>query len=109
MAEKNAVKSATGLPSNTAAALAYVFVWVGGLVFLLIEKDDKFVRFHAMQSLLTFGGLTILSFVPIIGWILSPFLLILGLVLWLVLIFKAYQGEEFKLPIVGNFAAKKTK
>lgn len=96
----------TGLSSNTAAALSYLLGWLTGLVFLLIEKDDKFVRFHAMQSVVTFGGLTILSFVPIIGWILSPLFLILGFVLWLVLIFKAYQGEKFRLPVIGDFVQK---
>lgn len=98
----------TGLPKNTAAALSYVLGWLSGIVFLLIEKDP-FVRFHAMQSTLTFGLLTVLSFVPIIGWALSPLLMIVGFVLWLVLIFKAYQGEEFKLPMVGNFAQKQLK
>lgn len=95
----------TGLPKNTAAALSYVLGWLTGIVFLLIEKDP-FVRFHAMQSIITFGILTVLSFVPVIGWVLSPFLMIIGFVLWLVLIFKAYQGEEFKLPVIGEFAKK---
>lgn len=100
-----AEKTGTGLPRNTAAALSYVLWWLTGIIFLLIEKD-KFVRFHAMQSIITFGGLTILMFIPIFGWILSPILWIIGFILWLVLIFKAYQGEEFKLPIVGEFAQK---
>lgn len=95
----------TGLPKNTAAALSYVLGWLTGIVFLLIEKDP-FVRFHAMQSLITFGILTLLSLVPVVGWILSPLVLIVGFVLWLVLIYKAYQGEEFKLPVVGEFAKK---
>jgi len=95
----------TGLPRNTAAALSYVLGWLTGIVFLLIEKDP-FVRFHAMQSIITFGGLTILSLLPVIGWILSPLVMILGFVLWLLLIYKAYQGEEFKLPWVGEFAKK---
>ena len=95
----------TGLPKNTAAALSYVLGWLTGIIFLLIEKDP-FVRFHAMQSIITFGILTLLSFVPVIGWILSPLVMIVGFVLWLVLIFKAYQGEEFKLPVVGEFAKK---
>ena len=98
-------KTGTGLPTNTAAALSYVLGWLTGIVFLLIEKDP-FVRFHAMQSIITFGLLTVLTFVPIIGWMLSPFLAIIGFVLWLVLIFKAYQGEEFKLPVIGDFAKK---
>ena len=95
----------TGLPKNTAAALSYVLGWLTGIVFLLIEKDP-FVRFHAMQSIITFGILTILAMVPFIGWVLSPLVMIIGFVLWLVLIFKAYQGEEFKLPVIGEFAKK---
>jgi len=71
----------------------------------LIEKDP-FVRFHAMQSTIVFGSLTVLSIVPVIGWALSPLIMIVGFVLWLVLIFKAYQGEEFALPVVGEFAKK---
>jgi len=44
--------------------------------------------------------------VPFVGWVLSPLVMIVSLVLWLVLIFKAYQGEEFKLPVIGDFAKK---
>lgn len=97
--------TSTGLSPNTAAALSYVLGWLTGIIFFLLEKD-KFVRFHAMQSIVTFGLLTIISFVPIIGWVLAPFLMIVGFVLWLVLIFKAYQGERFKLPVIGDFAEK---
>lgn len=100
-----AEQKGTGLPKNTAAALSYVLGWLTGIVFLLIEKDP-FVRFHAMQSIITFGLLTILALVPVIGWVLSPVVMIVGFVLWLVLIFKAYQGEEFKLPVIGQFAQK---
>lgn len=95
----------TGLPKNTAAALSYVLGWLTGIVFLLIEKDP-FVRFHAMQSIITFGLLTVISFLPVIGWILSPLVMIVGFVLWLMLIYKAYQGEEYKLPWIGEFAKK---
>lgn len=95
-----------GMPKNTKAALCYVGVWVTGLIFLLIEKEDKFVRFHAMQSLVAFAGLTILTMVPLIGWILSPLIMILGFILWLVCIIKAYQGERFKLPGVGDWVEK---
>ncbi|MGB9706753.1 MAG: DUF4870 domain-containing protein [Microgenomates group bacterium] len=98
-------KTGTGLPKNTAAALSYVLGWLTGIVFLLIEKDP-FVRFHAMQSIITFGLLTILAMIPVVGWMLSPLVMIISFVLWLVLIFKAYQGEEFKLPVIGEFAKK---
>ena len=105
MAEVKTEKKGTGLPKNTAAALSYVLGWLTGIVFLLIEKDS-FVRFHAMQSVITFGALTVIAIIPVIGWVLSPLVMILGFVLWLVLIFKAYQGEEFKLPVIGDFAKK---
>jgi uncharacterized membrane protein len=96
-------KTGTGLPPNTAAALSYALGWLTGLIFLLLEKD-KYVRFHAMQSIVVFGFLTLVTFVPIINIFLSPLVVIVGFVLWLVLIFKAYQGEKYKLPVVGDFA-----
>lgn len=95
----------SGLPRNTKAALSYVLGWLTGIVFLLIEKD-KFIRFHAMQSIITFGVLNILLLIPFIGWALTPLILIVSFLLWLFLIFKAYQGEEFKLPIIGDFVQK---
>jgi uncharacterized membrane protein len=95
----------TGLPKNTTAALSYVLGWLTGIVFLLIEKD-KFVRFHAAQSIVVFGILTVVVLIPGIGWVIAPLAWIVGFVLWLVLIFKAYQGEEFKLPWVGDLAKK---
>lgn len=96
----------TGLSRNTAAALSYSAGWATGLIFLAIEKEDKFVRFHAAQSVVVFGMLTVLAMVPLIGWILSPFVMILAFVLWLVCMVKAYQGEKFVLPVVGKFAEK---
>jgi uncharacterized membrane protein len=109
-------KSSTGLDANLAGLLTYVAGFITGIVFLVIEKDSKFVRFHAMQSVMTFVGLFIINigfimvgFIPIIGWLLSLFSLFLfplGLILWIVLMLKAYQGEWFKLPIVGDMAMK---
>ena len=106
MPEDKPKAAGTGLPKNTSAALCYLLGWITGLVFLLIEKDDKFVRFHAMQSIVTFGALNIVMVVPVIGIMLSPLIGLLGLVLWLVCMIKAYQGEKFKLPIAGDFAEK---
>lgn len=99
-------KKATGLKKNVAAALCYAAGWVTGLIFLLIEKKDETIRFHAAQSIIVFGGLTILSMVPVLGWILSPLAMIAGFILWLVLIFKAYQGEKFEVPVVAQWAKK---
>ena len=103
-------KSGTGMQENVAGLLCYVAWWVTGIIFLIIEKENKFVRFHAFQSIFTFGGITIiqiiLSFIPIIGWILGIIIWILSIILWIVCMMRAYQGKLFKLPIVGNIAEK---
>jgi uncharacterized membrane protein len=95
-------KSSTGLEENVAGLLCYVVGWITGLIFFLIEKDSKFVKFHAMQSIITFGACTILSFIPIVNWFIG----IIALVLWILLMVKAYQGQKFKLPFIGDLAEK---
>lgn len=105
MAEKKTEK-VKPKEQNLNAALPYALGWVTGLIFLLIEKKDELVRFNAAQSLLTFGGLTLISMVPVFGWVISPFLLLGGVVLWVVLLVKAYQGEKVVLPVVGPWAEK---
>jgi len=103
-------KTSMGLEPNVAGLLCYVLGWVTGLIFFILEKENKFVRFHAMQSIVTFGAITVasivLSFIPFIGWILGWLLSVLGFVLWIILMIKAYQGQRFKLPWAGNFAEK---
>ncbi len=99
-------KSTFGLEKNIACALTYVFGWVSGLVFFLAEKQDKDVRFNAAQSIVVFGALTVLGMVPAIGVVLSPIIFLGGLVLWIVLVVKAYQGTALKLPVVGDLANK---
>lgn len=99
-------KSTFGLDKNIAAALTYVLGWVSGLVFLLVEKEDKDIRFHAAQSIVVFGALTILGMIPVIGLMLSPLIFLVGLVAWIVLVVKAYQGGKLRLPVVGNIAEK---
>ena len=86
--------------------------WVTGLIFLLLEKDNKFVKFHAMQSLITFLVLTVVIWlfiwIPFFGWVIAGLIGLLVFILWLVLIIKAYQREKFKLPVVGDIAEKNT-
>ena len=95
-----------GLEKNVACALTYVLGWVSGLVFFLVEKKDKDIRFHAAQSIVTFGALTLLSMVPVLGLMLSPLVFLAGLILWVLLLVKAYQGKRLKLPVVGDLAEK---
>ena len=97
---------ATGLKKNTAGALAYLLGPITGVIFLVIEKDP-FVRFHAMQSIIVLGGLWLLSWIlpfTIVLMVLSPILAILSFVLWLVCIYKAWQGEEWEVPVLGKIA-----
>ena len=104
------IKTSSGMNQNVAGLLCYVAGWITGLIFFLIEKENRFVRFHAMQSIITFGSLTVifmvLGFIPIVGWMLVPVLAILQLILWIVLMVKAYQGQLFKLPVIGDMAEK---
>ena len=122
-------KSSTGLDENIASLLAYVAGWVSGLVFFLIEKNSRLVRFHAMQSILlnilivvlaVVFGVVITILVIILGQIsdaLAAIASILSTLLWLVLLLgilivwvlcliKAYGGQMTRLPVIGSFAAK---
>ena len=109
-----------GMTPNVAGLLCYLFGWVSGLIFFLVEKENKFVRFHAMQSIAVYVAFTVIvivlwilqlitMFIPFIG-ILFTVLMVLTyiamFVMWVILMIKAYQGEKFKLPWVGNFAEK---
>lgn len=106
-------KTSTGLEPNIAGLLCYVLGWITGIVFLILEKENQFVRFHAIQSIVVFGAITVvnivLNFIPIIGWIIAWLLWVLAIILWIFLMLKAYRGEMYKLPIAGNFAEKQVK
>jgi uncharacterized membrane protein len=105
-------KSSTGLDENVAGFFCYLLGFITGIVFLLVEKKSNFVKFHAMQSTITFLGLfvilMILGMIPIIGLLAYP-IWILSLILWLLLMIKALRGERYMLPIVGKMAEEKTK
>ena len=102
--------SSTGLSENVAGTLCYALGWITGLIFLILEKSSSDVRFHAMQSFMTFGLLSIagvvVSFMPGIGGLINSLLGLLTLVLWLLLMFKAWRGERYKLPWIGEEAEK---
>ena len=107
---KDLGKTSTGMQANLAALLSYGLGFITGIVFYVLEKDNKYVRFHAMQSIVVFGFFFVFCFVlgviPIIGWPLLSIVSIVELILWILLMVKAYQGEMFKLPIAGDIAEK---
>jgi len=120
------------MEENIESLLTYALTWVTGIVFIFLEKENKTVRFHAFQSTFTFLPLTIIGW--LLGWIGAPsysytggyygyglgtynpgipalvylswIIYAITVLLWLFLMFKAYQGEKFKLPVVGDLAEK---
>lgn len=111
----------SGMQPNVAAALAYIFTVLTGPIILMIERDNKYVRFHAVQAIL-YGAVWVslwiifgiavnkIQSVPTVMWIIDTLLhfviMLGGLVILLFLIYKTYKGERIKLPILGNIAEK---
>jgi uncharacterized membrane protein/thiol-disulfide isomerase/thioredoxin len=109
--------SGTGLAPNVASLLCYTLTWLTGLIFLLIEKEDRAVRFHAIQAIwfgAVWAGLliavNILRVVPLFGLLFfSLGWLVVGLggfIVWILLMVHAYQGDTWRLPIAGDAAAR---
>ena len=105
-------KTVGGLDENVGGALTYAFGWITGAVFLLLEPTNKFVRFHALQSTIVFGGLSLVWMIALSlgppGWILAIFIIPpVSAVLWLLLMYKAYQGERYKVRVAGDMAEQR--
>ena len=103
-------KTASGLDQNVAGALTYALGWITGALFLVTEPGNRFVRFHAWQSLFVFGTLSAawliaIAVLPLLGVLLAWLVILpVSVVLWLWLMFKAYQGDRYKLPYAGDMA-----
>jgi uncharacterized membrane protein len=113
--------SQTGMAENVAALLSYVLGWVTGLIFYFIDKRS-YVRFHAAQSIVLFGGLHVVMFVLGIffglsilaggfaglsfGYILLHVVQLVIFVLWILCMIKAFQGERYRVPVVADLAEK---
>ena len=102
--------TSTGLSPNVAGLLCYVAGWVSGIIFLVLEQRNKFVRFHAAQSIVAFGTLTvagiIFGLIPVVGDAFSLIIGIIGFIVWIIMIVKASSGEWYKLPWAGDVAEK---
>lgn len=113
--------TSTGVDPRLSALLCYTAWWISGLIFLFIERQHRTVRFHAAQSLILFGGLSIviflLSFFSVAMLMVSGgafqaarvlvYLVWIGAVgLWLVLMYRTYQGDTWRVPLAGDLAAK---
>lgn len=100
--------SSLGMAENVAALLAIIFSPISSIIVLVLEKESKFVKFHAIQaialSVVILLANFILGLIPILGWIVLIFVNLGVFVLWIILLIKAYQGEWFEIPLVGNFS-----
>jgi uncharacterized membrane protein len=106
-----------GLTDNMAGALAYVTI-IPAIVFLVLYPYNKkrFIRFHSFQCIFFAVAWTVLwialafiGHIPILGWatlLLWPLISLAGLIIWVILVLKAYQGQMFKLPVIGDMAEK---
>jgi len=99
--------------SNVFAAISYLAFVLTGILVYLLKKDDKFARFHAMQSIILGVVLivvniiiTFIALIPIIGWIIALLYPLVVLVLWIFLMWKAFKGEKYMLPTIGEYAVK---
>jgi len=104
-------QASSGLTSNVAAALGYIFPV--GIFFLVLDpfKNDKFVRFHAFQAIFYWIVCFVIGWGLVIAlpWTLWPLFWLVRLAMfvgWLILVIKAYQNEKFKLPVIGDIAEK---
>ena len=98
------------LAPNVAALLCYVGGWISGIVFLVLEQKNHYIRFHALQSIIVFGTLTVagvvLGSIPVAGFGFHWAITIIGFIFWIVLMVKAYNGDYYKMPWAGNFAER---
>ncbi len=104
-------KTSMGLQPNVAGLICHapgvlLLGWISGLIFYLAEKENDFVRFHAMQAIIISGGLSVISIIfswtfaiPFIAWVL-------GVVASIILMIRAYQGVRFKMPLVGDWTER---
>jgi len=101
-------ESTVNLSPNVTGLLCYLGVWITGIIFFILEQKNKWVRFHAAQSIVVFGALfiagAIFGWIPFFGHVFSAILGITGFVLWIVLMVKAYHGERYRIPIAAELA-----
>ncbi len=117
-------ESSTGMSANIAGLLSYLFTWITGIIFVVIEKKSTFVKFHAWQSIMVFGVLTVAQIVfsgilatigavtlspglILFAWVVGVIIWILIVALWIVLMIMAGTGRMWKVPGAGNWAEKR--
>ncbi|VVB92297.1 Uncharacterised protein [uncultured archaeon] len=111
MEEKNKKTTTLGLDENIEGALCYSLGLITGILLLFIEKQSQFVKFHAIQSTSVFLPLFLIQLFTFFSFtfaslILSPVIVLLEAILWVFLMYKAFKGERYKLPVFGDFSER---
>ena len=105
-----AAGTSVNLDQNISGLLCYLGVWITGIIFLVLEQKNNWVRFHAAQSIVVFGALFVagmlLGWIPFVGPVFSVIIGILTFIFWIVLMVKAYNGEYYKVVWAGEFAER---
>ena len=100
----------TGLQENVAGLLCYILGWITGIVFLIIEPKNKTIRFHAFQSILVFGTVSVIfmifGWIPILNIIIYAVVGTAAFIAWIALMVPASQEKKYKVPIAGELAEK---
>jgi len=103
-------KSVFGLDENIAGLLCYLLGFISGIIILILERENKFVRFHALQSTIWFILLAIvnwvvgliLGWIPLIGGLITGAITLLIVASAIFLMYNAYMGNRFKIPVIGD-------
>jgi len=95
---------------NVAAGVSYILFWITGLIIFLMEKNNRFVRFNAMQAIIL-GAIAVVNSVvigniPFLGYTLYPLIWLAIVVIWIICMVNAFQGKTFKIPVIGDYAEK---
>lgn len=103
-------ETSLGLSENIAGSLTYLFGFVSGFIMLIVERENHFVRYHALQSIyisiVFVSAYLLLGMIPFIGWLSSMVLAPAGLVMWIILMLNAYKGRYSQVPYISDFANK---
>ncbi|MFC2009967.1 DUF4870 domain-containing protein [Chloroflexota bacterium] len=103
-------RTSMDLEENVAGLLCYAGLWISGIIFILLELENKFVRFHAVQSIIVFGiysvAMGVLGWIPFIGRFFIGIFSVVAFILWIVCMVKAYYGVRYKLPWAGDIAER---
>ena len=104
--DEKKIQEISDLGENIRGALCYILGFLSGIFFLATEKENKFVRFHAIQSIMVSLGLILFTMIPILGWIFAVLIVPFSIIIGLFLMYKAYLGIKFKLLIIGDLAER---